>query len=121
MVTLWNDIRLAYGRPPLGFINPFLYQLQAQTPTAFRDVVTGNNVRGRGRRFVMSCHVIQYSSLLPSSSCMYSVYLSIYLSVCVCRAAVWVTLSSPCTAATTRTRRPQDGYVRTDHYLQGSI
>lgn len=45
MVTLWNDIRLAYGRPPLGFINPLLYQLQAQTPTAFRDVVTGNNVR----------------------------------------------------------------------------
>ena len=83
MVTLWNDIRLAYGRPPLGFINPFLYQLQAQTPTAFRDVVTGNNVRGRGRRFVMSCHVIQYSSLLPSSSCMYSVYLSVYLSVYV--------------------------------------
>ena len=93
MVTLWNDIRLAYGRPPLGFINPFLYQLQAQTPTAFRDVVTGNNVRGKGRRcHVMSCHTvlkstafifIQYSSLLPSSSCMYSVYLSVYLSVCV--------------------------------------
>lgn len=44
MVTLWNDIRLANGRPPLGFINPFLYQLQASTPTAFTDVVTGNNV-----------------------------------------------------------------------------
>lgn len=44
MVTLWNDIRLAYCHPPLGFINPFLYQLQASTPTAFTDVVTGNNV-----------------------------------------------------------------------------
>lgn len=44
MVTLWNDIRLANGRPSLGFINPFLYQLQASTPTAFTDVVTGNNV-----------------------------------------------------------------------------
>ena len=71
MVTLWNDIRLAYGRPPLGFINPFLYQLQAQTPTAFRDVVTGNNVR----RVVMSYHVMSsYSTcLLPSSSaCMHA-------------------------------------------------
>lgn len=44
MVTLWNDIRLANGRSSLGFINPFLYQLQASTPTAFTDVVTGNNV-----------------------------------------------------------------------------
>jgi hypothetical protein len=79
MVTLWNDIRLAYGRPPLGFINPFLYQLQAQTPTAFRDVVTGNNVRGKKGSSI--CHVMScvLACCLPSSSCMPS--LSIYLSV----------------------------------------
>ena len=81
MVTLWNDIRLAYGRPPLGFINPFLYQLQAQTPTAFRDVVTGNNVRGRGRRFVMSCHTVLKSTAFIF---MHVLCLSVYLSVCLC-------------------------------------
>jgi hypothetical protein len=88
MVTLWNDIRLAYGRPPLGFINPFLYQLQAQTPTAFRDVVTGNNVRGRV--VAMSCHVMSYSTqvyCLHLHTCTLSICrsicLSIYLSVYV--------------------------------------
>jgi len=89
MVTLWNDIRLAYGRPPLGFINPFLYQLQAQTPTAFRDVVTGNNVRGRV--VAMSCHVMSCHTVLKFTAFIFihvlclsvglSVYLSIYLSM----------------------------------------
>jgi hypothetical protein len=40
MVTLWNDIRLAYGQPPMGFIAPFLYYV----PDAFQDITTGNNV-----------------------------------------------------------------------------
>ncbi len=44
MVTLWNDMRLAYGRPPMGFIAPFLYQAYAVAPDAFNDIVTGNNV-----------------------------------------------------------------------------
>jgi tripeptidyl-peptidase I len=44
MVTLWNDIRLAYDMPPMGFIAPFLYQISAEHPEAFRDVVTGDNV-----------------------------------------------------------------------------
>jgi hypothetical protein len=44
MVTLWNDIRLAYGQPPMGFIAPFLYYVQATTPDAFQDITTGNNV-----------------------------------------------------------------------------
>ena len=44
MVTLWNDIRFTYGLPPMGFINPFLYQAWSTTPEAFNDIVTGNNV-----------------------------------------------------------------------------
>jgi len=48
MVTLWNDARLAYGMPPLGFLNPFLYEIAASTPEAFTDVTTGNNACGAG-------------------------------------------------------------------------
>jgi tripeptidyl-peptidase-1 len=44
MVTLWNDIRLAYGKPPMGFIAPFLYDIYMNNPDAFHDIVTGNNV-----------------------------------------------------------------------------
>lgn len=49
MVTLWNDIRLAYGKPPLGFISPFLYSVYAQSPNAFNDIITGNNACGVGK------------------------------------------------------------------------
>jgi tripeptidyl-peptidase-1 len=34
-VTLWNDVRLTLGMPPLGFINPLLYQVAAQHPDVF--------------------------------------------------------------------------------------
>ena len=44
MVTLWNDMRLAYGMPPMGFIAPFLYYVQAKAPEAFQDITTGDNV-----------------------------------------------------------------------------
>lgn len=40
MVSLLNDARLAAGRPPMGFLNPFLYQNAA----AFLDIVHGGNV-----------------------------------------------------------------------------
>lgn len=45
MVTLWNDMRLAYKKPPMGFIAPFLYDIYHATPQAFQDIVTGDNVR----------------------------------------------------------------------------
>ncbi len=51
MVTLWNDMRLAYGMPPMGFIAPFLYYVQASSPDAFNDITTGNNVSA----FIYSC------------------------------------------------------------------
>jgi tripeptidyl-peptidase I len=45
MVALWNDLRLARGMPPLGFINPFLYYVYSKSPEAFNDIVLGDNVR----------------------------------------------------------------------------
>jgi len=48
MVTLWNDMRLAYKLPPMGFIAPFLYQAHKSTPDAFQDVTTGDNACGVG-------------------------------------------------------------------------
>ena len=34
-----NELRLAAGKPPMGFLNPFIYQ----NPTGFNDVTQGNN------------------------------------------------------------------------------
>ena len=48
MVTLWNDMRLTYGKPPMGFIAPFLYAAWAAHPEAFNDIVTGDNACGVG-------------------------------------------------------------------------
>jgi len=48
MVTLWNDMRLAYNQPPMGFIAPFLYAAAASTPEAFNDITTGDNACGVG-------------------------------------------------------------------------
>ncbi|KAF1777160.1 Sedolisin domain [Phytophthora cactorum] len=48
MVTLWNDMRLNAGKSPLGFINPLLYYLAETNPSAFNDVVIGNNGAPRG-------------------------------------------------------------------------
>ena len=44
IIALLNDIRGQQGTPPLGFLNPWLYQ----NPDMFRDVVVGNNRIGRG-------------------------------------------------------------------------
>lgn len=38
IVSLLNDIRLGKKARPLGFLNPFLYQVAAKTPGAFWDV-----------------------------------------------------------------------------------
>lgn len=40
-----NGLRLAGGKPPLGFLNPFIYQ----NPSAFQDVTSGMN--GNGRKY----------------------------------------------------------------------
>lgn len=48
MVTLWNDMRLAYGKPPLGFIAPLMYHMYVRHPEAFNDITTGDNACGVG-------------------------------------------------------------------------
>lgn len=40
VVALLNDVRLAEGKRPLGFLNPWLYSLGAQ---GFNDITVGNN------------------------------------------------------------------------------
>jgi len=38
-----NGVRLAAGKPPMGFLNPFIYQ----NPSGFQDVLSGTNGAGR--------------------------------------------------------------------------
>ncbi len=56
MVTLWNDMRITYGQAPMGFIAPFLYQIWADHPEAFNDVVTGNNASHYGV-YIITNHI----------------------------------------------------------------
>lgn len=44
MVSLLNEARLKAGKPPMGFLNPFLYA----NADAFFDVTKGTNAEGRG-------------------------------------------------------------------------
>eukprot|EP01113_Clastostelium_recurvatum_P022980 TRINITY_DN2749_c0_g1_i3.p1 TRINITY_DN2749_c0_g1~~TRINITY_DN2749_c0_g1_i3.p1 ORF type:complete len:602 (-),score=106.76 TRINITY_DN2749_c0_g1_i3:38-1843(-) len=43
IVALLNDIRISQGKPTLGFLNPWLYQVAAQYEDAFFDVTQGDN------------------------------------------------------------------------------
>jgi tripeptidyl-peptidase-1 len=45
--ALLNDARIAEGKPPLGFLNPLIYQNAA----AFNDVTQGKNNAGSGEGF----------------------------------------------------------------------
>jgi tripeptidyl-peptidase-1 len=45
IISLLNDVRLRNNKPPLGFLNPWLYQA-AKTKNAFYDVTVGNNQYG---------------------------------------------------------------------------
>jgi tripeptidyl-peptidase-1 len=42
-----NELRLAAGKSPLGFVNPLLYK----HPEAFHDVTTGNNGGRNGAKY----------------------------------------------------------------------
>jgi subtilase family serine protease len=44
LISLLNEARVAAGKQPMGFANPFLYGLEAE---AFTDVVVGSNKRDR--------------------------------------------------------------------------
>jgi tripeptidyl-peptidase I len=39
LVALLNDARISAGRPPLGFLNPLIYQVGDK---AFNDITAGN-------------------------------------------------------------------------------
>lgn len=43
MIALLNAWRLSKGQPVLGYINPLLYKAYATDPSAFNDVVQGDN------------------------------------------------------------------------------
>jgi len=43
MVALMNDDRLKLGMTPMGFVNPFLYQVAQADPSIFTDVDRGDN------------------------------------------------------------------------------
>ena len=41
MFVLINNERLLRNMPPLGFVNPLLYQIAESDPNAFNDITTG--------------------------------------------------------------------------------
>ncbi|KAF2077572.1 hypothetical protein CYY_001113 [Polysphondylium violaceum] len=43
IISLLNGYRISVGKPPLGFINPLLYQLYEDNPAAYNDIEKGNN------------------------------------------------------------------------------
>jgi tripeptidyl-peptidase-1 len=43
IVSILNDQQLQAGKPPLGFLNPWLYQTGASVTDAFFDVTVGSN------------------------------------------------------------------------------
>ena len=47
LVSLLNDARAAGGKPPMGFLNPFLYSEAAIAANAFTDITVGSNKRDR--------------------------------------------------------------------------
>jgi len=47
IASLLNDLRFQKGEPPLGFLNPLLYQ----NPEAFHDIVSGSNPGCGGKGF----------------------------------------------------------------------
>lgn len=55
LVTLLNDARASVGGPPMGFINPWLYEMAEKHPEAFNDVTVGNNACAAGELNVAFC------------------------------------------------------------------
>jgi len=43
IIARWNAYRLSVGKPPLGFVNPMIYQMYSDLPTAFTDITSGDN------------------------------------------------------------------------------
>jgi len=43
IISLLNEYRAEQNMPPMGFINPILYQIARSNPSAFNDIVIGQN------------------------------------------------------------------------------
>ncbi|CAK9062745.1 Tripeptidyl-peptidase 1 (TPP-1) (Tripeptidyl aminopeptidase) (Tripeptidyl-peptidase I) (TPP-I) [Durusdinium trenchii] len=43
MVARWNEDRLQNRLPPLGFLNPLIYEILSRHPSAFNDIQIGDN------------------------------------------------------------------------------
>jgi len=48
LFTLMNDALLNAGKTQLGFVNPLLYQMAVEQPSAFKDITSGDNKCTRG-------------------------------------------------------------------------
>ena len=46
VVSQLNDVRLAAGKPPLGFVNPLIYKKLGPQTGAFNDITKGSNPDG---------------------------------------------------------------------------
>jgi tripeptidyl-peptidase-1 len=46
IIAQLNDIRLAQGKPALGWLNPMLYATARKSPESFHDVTTGKTDGG---------------------------------------------------------------------------
>eukprot|EP01084_Bolivina_argentea_P045263 83327_1 len=46
--ALLNDLREQNSMPPLGFLNPLIYQIAAEDPTAFNDITRGSSTGCNG-------------------------------------------------------------------------
>ena len=75
------DERMSAGKPPLGHINPFLYQ----NPTAFNDIKKGKNNGGGLKSFLPGFEATTgwprkarvHTSLLPVLLMWYGVWLAL--------------------------------------------
>lgn len=67
IVTLLNDAQIAAGKPPLGFLNPFLYSKGA---AGLNDITTGNapgcGTQGFYVRYLLGLHSYAYTTLILS-------------------------------------------------------
>jgi tripeptidyl-peptidase-1 len=50
-IAILNNVQLAAGKKPLGFLNPWLYATQAAHADAFTDIVKGMNNNNIGKGF----------------------------------------------------------------------
>ena len=50
MIALLNDVRLAGGLPPLGFVNPLLYSLDSTFHSSAKSAAASSSGKGKGKK-----------------------------------------------------------------------